>query len=286
MTGIERLGAFLRSPHHAWLALLTLGVGVATANVPGMIVAAAGYALGWIFLPDSRWFRGWLAKRGSSEREASAEAFRQQREAAYGKLSGEGRHAYDELARSIEKIRENSGGDTGPHAGRLGQLAWTYLRLLLTREALAGFCGEEDSDEIGREIAGVREEIAALERECGEAEERGAAIEAGGAVRLLQSKQRRLESLERRAEHVKQAESDLALTHAEVERILDAVRLIQADLMTRRDPDAMGEEIDRTTAHFHRTRDWLRDLEFDRTPSDISDEVTAAVPLQVEREGA
>ena len=31
-----------------------------------------------------------------------------------------------------------------------------------------------------------------------------------------------------------------------------------------------------------RTRDWLRDLEFDETPADISDDLTADLPLQVE----
>ena len=80
---------------------------------------------------------------------------------------------------------------------------------------------------------------------------------------------------------MKQAESDLVLTHAEIDRIFDAVRLIRADLVTRRQPEAMGSEIDRATAHFHRTRDWLRDLEFDQTPADIPDSVTASVPLRM-----
>ena len=68
MTGIQRLRSFLRSPHHAWLGLLTLGVGAATVSVPGMIAGAAAYALGWVFLPDSKWFRKWMARRPAAPR--------------------------------------------------------------------------------------------------------------------------------------------------------------------------------------------------------------------------
>ena len=94
-------------------------------------------------------------------------------------------------------------------------------------------------------------------------------------------KESRIESLRQRREHVRKAEADFALTDAEIDRIHDAVRLIQADLVARRDPDALGGEIDRTTSHFTQTHDWLRDLEFDQTPDNISDEVTASAPLRV-----
>lgn len=267
------------------MGLLTLGVGVATANVPGMIVAAAAYALGWIFLPDSRWFRGWLQKRldadGSAASEASAAEFARQRTEIYGQLSKSGRGDYDALARAVDQIRAGSGGGESPHAGRLGQLAWTYLRLLLTRQTLSEFCARESSAAVAEEIAAAAAEIETLESEASTAQENGDAAGAGGLERLLQSRRSRLESLGQRAEHVRKAEADLALTHAEIDRIFDAVRLIQADLVTRRGTDALGEEIDRTTAHFHRTRDWLRDLEFDHTPADIPDELTAAVPIRI-----
>lgn len=285
MTGIQRLGAFLRSPHHAWLGLLTLGVGLATANVAGMIIAAAAYALGWIFLPDTPWFRRWLQRRldadGSAASEATAAQFARQRAEIHDQLSAEARRDYDSLARAIEEIRVGSGGGESPHAGRLGQLAWTCLRLLLTRQTLSDFCARESSAAVGEEITAATAEIESLETQARAARESGDAAGAGSLERLLQSRRSRLESLRQRGEHVRKAEADLALTHAEIDRIHDAVRLIQADLVTRRDPDSMGEEIDRTTAHFHRTRDWLRDLEFDHTPADIPDELTAVVPIRI-----
>ena len=287
MTAPQRFAAFFRSPHHAWLALLTLGIGLASANVPGMIAAAAAYALGWIFLPDSRWFREWVQKRSDAAGEQASALtmakFDQERAEVYRQLSPSGKKAYDQLARAVEEVRSGSGGAESPHAGRLGQLAWTYLRLLLTRETLDRFCEKEKSSEIEEEIADAKAEVDALEVRARAAQDRGDAAEAGSTERLLQSKRSRVTGLERHLEQVRKAESDHALTEAEIERLFDAVRLIQADLVTQRDPDALGTEIDRTTAHFHRTRDWLRALEFDQTTPDIPDELTAGIPVQIDR---
>lgn len=286
MTAPQRFAAFLRSPHHAWLGVLTLGIGLASANMVGLIAAAGAYTLGWIFLPDSGRFRRWVERRlEASDEEATAETsakFEAERAKVYAQLSSSGKMAYDQLARAVEEVRSSSGGAESPHAGRLGQLAWTYLRLLLTRETLDRFCDQEKSSEVEREIREASAEIDRLDGEARSAEDRGDPGGAGNLERLLQSRRSRLEGLEQHLDQVRKAESDLALTHAEIERLFDAVRLIQADLVTRRDPDNLGTEIDRTTAHFHRTRDWLRDLEVDQTSPDISDELTASLPLQLE----
>lgn len=286
MTGPQRFAAFLRSPHHAWLAVLTLGIGLASASVPGLITAAAAYALGWIFLPDSRWLRVWIAKRSAAAgAEANADTvarFEEERAKTYAQLTAAGKKAYDQLARAVEEVLTGSGGADSPHAGRLGQLAWTYLRLLLTRETLERFCEKEQSTAIQHEIAAAASAVADLESEAHTAQEQGDPETAGNVERLLQSKRSRVAGLERHLEKVRKAEADLDLTAAEIERLFDAVRLIRADLVTRRDPDTLGSEIDRTTAHFHRTRDWLRDLEFDQTSPDITDELTARLPVSFE----
>ncbi|MCB1063170.1 MAG: hypothetical protein KDN20_09640, partial [Verrucomicrobiae bacterium] len=211
----------------------------------------------------------------------TAEAFQKRRAEVYAQLSEAGKQDYDSVAAAIEEILARSGGDSSLHAGRMGQLAWTYLRLLLTRETLTAFCAQEGSPSIATQIDTVKAEIVEMETQTRQAEDDGHLTDAGGLERLTNSKRSRLETLEQRYEHVRKAEYDLTLTHSEIERIYDAVRLIQADLVTRRDPDSLGAEIDRTTSEFYRTRDWLRDLDFDQTPADISDEVTAAAPLRV-----
>src|SRR5688500_5267328 len=69
-TGFQRLKAFGRSPHHAWLALVTLGGGLATAQLPLLGIAAALYGLGWIYLTDSQLFKRWLSSRLRGNEEA------------------------------------------------------------------------------------------------------------------------------------------------------------------------------------------------------------------------
>jgi hypothetical protein len=65
MSGIEKLKAFAKSPYHAWLGLLTLGIGVATLSGIGVVAGAAAYALGWIYLPDSPLFKRWINARNN-----------------------------------------------------------------------------------------------------------------------------------------------------------------------------------------------------------------------------
>ena len=79
MTGLEKLKAFAKSPHHLWLGLLTLGVGVATVSTIGLVAGVAAYALGWIYLPDSRLFNNWLAKRKQGDDGAKLRNFLYQR---------------------------------------------------------------------------------------------------------------------------------------------------------------------------------------------------------------
>lgn len=286
MSGIESLRAFLRSPHHAWLALLTIGAGLATAGVPGLIAGAAAYGLGWVFLPDSRLFKRWAAKRAHEKRAGSAsetaEDFIKRREEIYRRLSAENRRAYDEIAASAEAIRGSfeSEGDRN-QLGRLGQLVWTHLRLLLTKETLTNFLETESSAAIDRQLESLDKELVDLQGRLRELEEAGRPDDVSGVQRVLQSKESRLESLRTHREYVRKAEDDLALTRAEIDRIYDAIRLIKADLVARGDPNALAAEIDRSTSHFTHTRDWLRDLEFDTTPADIADEVTAVAPLRV-----
>jgi len=294
MTGIQRLRAFFRSPHHAWLALLTLGAGAAAASIPGVIAGAAAYALGWVFLPDSRWFKAWVSSREERQRSGRAhrdsEAFLERRAEIYRQLTKQNQRAYDELAASADAIRlrfakggsDGNADDIGArHNGRLGQLAWTYLRLLLTEQTLGEFLRTESTAEIDKQLEALVTESRDMEQRVHAFEEAGKPTEAAGLQRLLQSKESRIDSLRRRREHVSKAEGDLVLTRAEIDRILDAVRLIEADFVARGDPERLASEIDRTTSHFGQTQDWLRDLEFDHTPSDVPDDVTAVAPMRV-----
>jgi hypothetical protein len=78
------------------------------------------------------------------------------------------------------------------------------------------------------------------------------------------------------------AEQRLALTRSEQQRIAELVQLFRADHLASRDAGALSHEIDGAAAQLDRTRDWLRDLDFDTTPSDIPEALTAAAPLKIQ----
>ncbi len=106
---------FWRSPHHAWLALLTLGLGILSAEVLGVILGATAYAIGWIYLPDARFFRDWVHRK--LEREARKKAreemvlFVRRRDALLARLSLSRQSRYSELTKICREIEDVTGGD-------------------------------------------------------------------------------------------------------------------------------------------------------------------------------
>ena len=101
---------FLRSPHHAALGLLTLGLGFASGSFLGLIVGVAAYAIGWVHLPDLPFFRRFVDHKGDAARQAAATAqlagFVRRRDALLGALTEDGRQRYRaNLARYAEAVK-------------------------------------------------------------------------------------------------------------------------------------------------------------------------------------
>ena len=61
--------AFLKSRHHLWLALLTLGLGFASGQPLGLLIGVTAYALGWIYLPDAAFFKRLIDQRALDEQQ-------------------------------------------------------------------------------------------------------------------------------------------------------------------------------------------------------------------------
>src|ERR1044071_7285010 len=93
---------FLKSPHHAVLGALTLGLGFISAQILPLIVGGTLYALGWIYLPDMSFFRRWVDRRGENVRRAAemqrVAEFVQRRDALLDSLSSSRRERYNRLA--------------------------------------------------------------------------------------------------------------------------------------------------------------------------------------------
>lgn len=275
MSGLDNLKTFAKSPHHAWLGLLTLGVGVAALNPIAAIAGGAAYALGWIYLPDSGLFKRWLATRDRGNEGAKVRDFLFKRRQLYDDLRDPARGRYDRLAAEIDALQSEFRRD--PEADstvrqmrseRLSNLAWTYLRLLHTGEMLDRFIESDEPAELASKIAAMEKELAE--------------IPAGAKPDLAESLQARLTSLRARLEKRLGAAESRAVTGSEQERIAELVELCRADYLASRDAGSLSQEIDGAAWQLDRTRDWLRDLEFDDSPADVPVSVTAAAPLKIE----
>ena len=111
---------FLRSPHHAGLALATLGLGFLSANPLGLLVGVTAYALGWIYMPDLPFFRGSVNRRRDLARRAAEmqkiNEFIRRRDSLLSSLSASLRERYGRLAAVCHDI-ETASADS-PRTGR------------------------------------------------------------------------------------------------------------------------------------------------------------------------
>src|SRR5215471_11827272 len=142
---------FFKSPHHAALGLLTLGVGFLSAQVLGLIVGLTAYVLGWIYLPDLPFFQRWVDRRNESAKRAGEDQkvadFVQRRDALLRSLSQTRRERYNCLAQvcrdietaSADNLLASADPNTDPRLRKLDELMWTFLRLLGIEQSLEQF---------------------------------------------------------------------------------------------------------------------------------------------------
>ncbi len=264
---------FLRSPHHAALGLLTLGIGFLTGQVFPFLVGAGAYALGWIYLPDMGFFRRWVDGRYDAAARAAAAAevaeFVRRRDGLVQSLARSRRERYAEMAdvcRDIERANEAVGaGDTDPGTDprlrKLDELAWTFLRLLSFEQALEEFLETERREDLPRALEDARDEAGRLGRECAELKENGGGLPLQARERLLQSATERVAVLEKRIHRVQQARDNMALVSSEQERLVQQVKLVRADVVATRNADAFSTRIDASVEHLGETNRWLAEME-------------------------
>src|SRR5881394_2408661 len=105
---------FLKSPQHAALGLLTLGLGFMSGALLPLVGGATLYALGWIYMPDVPFFRRWVDRRYDAEKRAEelekVAVFVKRRETLLGTLGPSRRERYRRLAAVCRDI-ENASTD-------------------------------------------------------------------------------------------------------------------------------------------------------------------------------
>src|SRR5690242_19046 len=151
---------FFKSPHHAVLGLLTLGLGFLSAQLLGLIVGATAYVLGWIYLPDLAFFRRWVDRREENARRAQEAQkvadFVQRRDCLLRSLTAPRRERYARLSQVCRDIESATADNllasadptTDPRLRKLDELMWTYLRLLGIEQSLEQFLETERGENV------------------------------------------------------------------------------------------------------------------------------------------
>lgn len=264
---------FLKSPHHLWLGLLTIGSGFLLATPLTLIAGVTAYTLGWIYLPDMPLFTNWVNRRLENERRAAALAqvqeFLKRRENLLAALASSRRARYAELAavcRDIEAATNESplgarepGSD--PRLRKLDELMWTYLRLLGIEESLERFLETERKEELPLVVQEAEGEANLLsqEIEAMKSQGRSAALEA--KERLLSSRLERLDVLRKRVQRVLTATDNLALVRSEQERLVEQIKLVRADAVAAKNAETLTARIDATVEHLDQTNKWISEMD-------------------------
>jgi len=196
---------FLQSPHHAVMALATLGAGFASGEALYFILGAAAYVLGWVFVPDMPLFKNWVEGRQNMKRAAEAQGelaeFAARRDTLLGELTNARRRYYDELSNVCREIEHSAAGQTDdPRVFKLEELMWTFLRLLTIEQSLDQFLETEAREDVPGLLAAAKSEVDDLVAavEALRRENRVSALEA--KERLLESRRELVATLEKRAD--------------------------------------------------------------------------------------
>ncbi len=268
---INYRGEFLKSPQHAWLGILTLGLGFLSANVLGLIAGATLYSVGWIHLPDAPFFRRWVDRKNQDANQLASAAqvtqFVQKRDALLQSLSPPRRERYAALAevcRNIESASaENpisSDSGTDPRLRKLDELMWTFLRLLTIEESLDRFLETEREENLPHVIREAEAEATRLTKEVEEMKAKKNPA-ADSRQRFLGSRLERLEVLRKRLQRIEQAQENLALVVSEQERLDQQIKLIRADAVATKNAETLTARIDATVEHLDQTNKWLSEMD-------------------------
>ena len=255
MTAWQRFRTFFTSPHHAWLGALTVGAGLASADIRYATAGVAAYLLGWIYLPDTPLFRNWIQRRADAalahEEAGIALNFKERQKEHYASLTKTRQIAYDTLAhigRDIEKALQRGAGGNAPEELQpqllqIDRLMWTYLKLLRMDQDQQELIQREQREDVPGMLREAAADLKELEEELAGLDAATDANRWEAVNRLCNSKRDRLDVLRRRAQGLEKAENDLQLTLSEQDRLVDLFKLMRSEVHNVRDASEMTPDI-------------------------------------------
>ena len=269
-TPVSYRKAFVRSPHHAWLGALTIGVGFAFGHILGLIAGTAAYCLGWVYLPDLRFFKQWVDSNNKSalarDEEKELAQFLERRGRMLSNLGESQRARYSTLGGICAEIESAGSGESASSAGplndpqlrRLDDLMWTYLKMLSIEESIVHFLKSEEAENLPDLLKETEMELVEI---AGQLRETLSDSVRETRKRLEQSKLDRLQVLTKRMEKTEQARANLDLVRAEEDRLEHQIKLARAEAVASRNTANLSTRINSTVEQLDHTNRWISEME-------------------------
>jgi hypothetical protein len=264
-------------PNWAMLA----GFGLAGAvHDPGWLFLGAGVELGYLLLLGTnqrfqRFVAGKLSAGGSDEAERRLAAL-------FSTLPDVDKRRYQALGQRCQSIlQQQFQNDTRApgyqsQSDSLSRLAWMYLRLLVTRQAIQRVIREGSNVRSPGDpppVPGVSGQR--LEQRLAELKRRLADDSVSDDLR--RSLQGQADLLEQRVARRSEAEGKLAYLEAELTRIEEQVELIREQAVLSTDPEHLSQRIDEISATLGTTGEWIADQQ--KTMGAMDDLIAEPPPL-------
>jgi len=226
------------------------GVALGGLLNPGIWLLGAGLELLYLLgLASNRRFQRYVDGR---QMLSAQQQWQQKRSSLLAQLTSDDRDEYlllEQRCRSIIEQQRKTGGageaDLAAQQEGLARMAWIYMRMLLTREAIRRVLKEA-----GAERSELDSRINRIQRQLKD-EQIG--------VELRRSLEGQLEILQKRVENQQAARENLDFIESELSRIREQVELIKEQAVLSSDPSMLSTRIDEVGASLSGTTQWMRD---------------------------
>jgi hypothetical protein len=239
-----RLGWLGRMPFNQ-MALVAFGL-LGLFN-PGFWFLGAALEIGYLgFLSGNAVFQKYVQGERLLSKQVSWES---RIVGAINRLSPESRERYRRLWVQCGQIlgltnnveQDTLGALSDLRAGGLNQLLWLFLRLLISRETMAGNLSTVDPRSVEAEVARLRERLTRAEPESA----------------LARSLQGTLDIQLKRLENLTKGRSGLEVVEAELDRIEQQVHLILEESAVGGGPEGLSTRLDAVSSTLGETSRWM-----------------------------
>jgi hypothetical protein len=221
---------FAVSKAHAAIGV-AVAAAFAAANPLGLMLAAAGYALAWVYFPTSAFFVRRVMDRLKLAEEVSQRdelgEFVKRRDEMIARLDPDGRARYDALSRTCADVAANTPGNSLVN-GKLHELLWAYLKMLLMRQGIDSYLAETDGAEIETNLRAVEEELQSL---------------TPAQQRLRASKESLRATLAQHLRSLADAAENQRILASELTRLEHEIQLLRADAIANKNSEFLSAKI-------------------------------------------